>query len=168
MQLCPDITTVFNYRRELIEKIQQNLDAAGKAKTLATDIKLITKIMQSDPKSYTLWSYREWLVVKLFNIDPSIINKEKQLCSMLLTKDEKNFHVWNYRNWLNTIKMNIDEELEFTKAKINSNPFNFSPYHFRSKYLHEKYCNNISQMSPEIKKQIVVYGMPKQVFQEEL
>jgi len=53
------------------------LDAAGKAKTLATDIKLITKIMQSDPKSYTLWSYREWLVVKLFNIDPSIINKEK-------------------------------------------------------------------------------------------
>jgi hypothetical protein len=47
----------------------------GKAKILAGDIKLITKIMQGDPKSYTLWSYRQWLVLKLFQIDASIINK---------------------------------------------------------------------------------------------
>lgn len=50
-------------------------------------------------------------------------------------KDEKNFHVWNYRNWVNNIHMDINVELEFTKVKINANPFNFSPYHFRSKYL---------------------------------
>lgn len=54
---------------------------------------------------------------------------------MLLIKDEKNFHVWNYRNWVNNVHMDIDVELEFTKVKINANPFNFSPYHFRSKYL---------------------------------
>jgi hypothetical protein len=35
--------------------------------------------------------------------------------------------------------MNIDEELAFTEEKIKSNPFNFSPYHFRSKYLPLKY-----------------------------
>lgn len=75
MQLCPDITTIFNYRRELIEKIVANQDAAGRAKVLGTDLKLITKIMQGDPKSYTLWSYRQWLVLKLFAIDPSITNK---------------------------------------------------------------------------------------------
>ena len=54
-------------------------------------------------------------------------------------KDEKNFHVWNYRNWANGIQIDIDTQLEFTKTKINANPFNFSPYHFRSKYLPEKY-----------------------------
>lgn len=31
--------------------------------------------MQGDPKSYTLWSYRQWLVLKLYKIDKSIVNK---------------------------------------------------------------------------------------------
>lgn len=92
-------------------KIIGEMDPMQKAKTLAGDIKLITKIMQSDPKSYTLWSYRQWLVVQLFQIDPSIIPKERELCSMLLMKDEKNFHVWNYRNWTNKIQMHLDTEL---------------------------------------------------------
>lgn len=108
MQLCPDITTVFNYRRELIESLLQDQDAQSRAKTLVADIKLITKIIQSDPKSYTLWSYRQWLVLKLYDIEPSILVKEKELCSALLLKDEKNFHVWNYRNWANNIRMDVD------------------------------------------------------------
>lgn len=62
-----------------------------------------------------------------------------ELIKALLIKDEKNFHVWNYRNWLNSIQSNIDEDLTFTHEKIKSNPFNFSPYHFRTKFLHEKY-----------------------------
>ena len=95
--------------------------------------------MMEDPKSYTLWSYRQWLILKLYDIDKSILVKEKELCKMMLMKDEKNFHVWNYRNWVNSVGLNIEAELEFTKSKINSNPFNFSPYHFRSKYLIKKY-----------------------------
>lgn len=75
MQLCPDITTIFNYRRELVEKLLETQDPISKAKTLGGDIKLITKIMQQDPKSYTLWSYRQWLVLKLFEIDQSIVTK---------------------------------------------------------------------------------------------
>lgn len=59
---------------------------------------------------------------------------------MLLMKDEKNFHVWNYRSWANSISMNIDDEMTFTKEKITSNPFNFSPYHFRSKHILKKYA----------------------------
>lgn len=70
---------------------------------------------------------------------------------MLLLKDEKNFHVWNYRNWLNSIESFIDEELQFTTDKIKSNPFNFSPYHFRTKFLHQKYSQLLasSDLSPE-------------------
>jgi len=69
------------------------------------------------------------------------VNEEKQLCKMLLMKDEKNFHVWNYRNWINSVEFKIDEELSFTEEKIKSNPFNFSPYHFRSKYIPLKYSS---------------------------
>ena len=78
-----------------------------KAKILTEDYKLNTKIIQSDPKSYTLWTHRQWLIMKLFEIDPSIIEKEKELCKKLLQKDEKNFHVWNYRSWANSVKPNI-------------------------------------------------------------
>ena len=72
-------------------------------------MKLTTKLIQSDPKSYTIWSYRQWLVKSLFKTNPEIIKKEKELIQMLLMKDEKNFHVWNYRNWLNSIQSFIDE-----------------------------------------------------------
>lgn len=87
---------------------------------------------------------------------------------MLLTADEKNFHVWNYRNWTNTVQMNIDTELEFTKSKINANPFNFSPYHFRSKYLIWKYSQEIASADQQKKQEIVIYGMPKDVFHAEM
>lgn len=58
---------------------------------------------------------------------------------MMLMKDEKNFHVWNYRNWLNELHIDIDQALEFTLEKIKSNPFNFSPLHFRTKHFNQKY-----------------------------
>lgn len=75
---------------------------------LSGEIKLTTKLIQSDPKSYTIWSYRQWLVKTLYAIDSKVIKAEMDLIKMLLTKDEKNFHVWNYRNWLNSIESNID------------------------------------------------------------
>jgi hypothetical protein len=139
MQLVSDIPTVFNFRRELIEKAMEGKGPEEVAKLLGGEVKLTTKLIQSDPKSYTIWSYRQWLVKSLFNINPDVIKAEKELIKMLLMKDEKNFHVWNYRNWLNSIQSFIDEDLEFTSEKIKSNPFNFSPYHFRTKFLHEKY-----------------------------
>lgn len=151
MQLCPDITTVFNYRRQIIESVLEGQDPQSRAKTLGGDIKLITKIIQADPKSYTLWSYRQWLVLKLYELDPSVLAKERELCALLLLKDEKNFHVWNYRNWTNNIRMDVDAELEFTRLKVNSNPFNFSPYHFRSKYLPLKYAQLFSFSEPPLK-----------------
>lgn len=87
-----------------------------------------------------------------------------------MTKDEKNFHVWNYRNWINSVELNIDEELSFTEEKIKTNPFNFSPYHFRSKYLPLKYGAMLKDGSVDdnIKREIAKYGMPKGVFDEEL
>ena len=95
--------------------------------------------MQSDPKCYTLWSYRQWLVLGLNKLGGQVVQAEKDLVKMLLMKDEKNFHAWNYRNWLNSVQLIIDDEINFTHDKIKSNPFNFSPYHFRTKLLPQKY-----------------------------
>jgi len=44
---------------------------------LGGEIKLTTKLIQSDPKSYTIWSYRQWLVRTLFAINPDVIKAEK-------------------------------------------------------------------------------------------
>lgn len=75
------------------------------------------------------------MVKQLFAISSEVIKAEKELIKLLLTKDEKNFHVWNYRNWLNSLQSDLEEDLGFTQEKIKTNPFNFSPYHFRSKFL---------------------------------
>jgi aminopeptidase-like protein len=70
MQIVSDIPTVFNFRRELIERSIQGQGAEQTAKMLGGEIKLTTKLIQSDPKSYTIWSYRQWLVRTLFAINP--------------------------------------------------------------------------------------------------
>ena len=84
-------------------------------KTLGKEIKLTTKLIQSDPKSYTIWTYRQWLVRWLFSMQPAVVAAEKELTKALLIKDEKNFHVWNYRNWLNSLHCDTISELAFTE-----------------------------------------------------
>ena len=70
MQLVSDIPTVFNFRRELIELSISGKSPEEVAKALGGEIKLTTKLIQSDTKSYTIWSYRQWLIKSLFNINP--------------------------------------------------------------------------------------------------
>jgi hypothetical protein len=56
-------------------------------KTLGEEIKLTTKLIQSDPKSYTIWSYRQWLILWLFKVNQEVIKAEKELTRLLLMKD---------------------------------------------------------------------------------
>lgn len=143
--------------------------------TLSREIKLTTKLIQGDPKSYTIWSYRQWLVLWLFSLHKEVITGEKELTRLLLLKDEKNFHVWNYRNWLNSIHCDIEAEISFTEEKIKSNPFNFSPYHFRTKFIQQQSQLRLqapTQLEPEpaaaLRREILTFGMPRAQFQAEL
>jgi hypothetical protein len=43
--------------------------------------------------------------------------------------------------------MDIDAELLFVKSKINTNPFNFSAYHYCSKHLSWKYRHQFEQLT---------------------
>ena len=65
MQLCSDIPTIFNFRRQLINILLEGKTPEEVGKVLGGELKLSTKLMQSDPKCYTLWSYRQWLVLGL-------------------------------------------------------------------------------------------------------
>jgi hypothetical protein len=172
MQLVSDIPTVFNFRRELVQQItnKQKDNPPELVQILSNEIKLTTKLIKSDPKSYTIWTYRQWLVRWLFSLQPATLAAEKELTKALLIKDEKNFHVWNYRNWLNSLSCDSVAELAFTEEKIKGNPFNFSPYHFRSKLLqiHSQNLLNDPDLPEEQRKDILALGMPRAQFEAEL
>lgn len=71
--------------------------------------------------------------------------------------------MWNYRNWLNSLTIDVEVAIEFVHEKIKSNPFNFSPYHFLTKHLTEKY-SPLMNSNPKI----IQYGMEQSVFELEL
>lgn len=142
MELCCDITTIYNFRRELIEQqLSVTPEPELQAKILEANLKLTTKLIKSNPKTYAIWSFRQWLVMKLFLLTKTsqVVEGDLELCKFMLMKDEKNFHVWNYRHWLNSLTVNIDRAIQFVHEKIKNNPFNFSPYHFLTKHIMEKY-----------------------------
>lgn len=66
MQLCSDIPSIFNFRRELMKcAVEKKTENEEKAAVYNTEINLTSKLIKSDPKSYTIWSYRQWLVLLL-------------------------------------------------------------------------------------------------------
>lgn len=73
--------------------------------------------------------------------------------------------MWNYRHWLNSLSVDIDTAIEFVHSKIKTNPFNFSPYHFLTKHLPQKYQKMLEQ---ERNDEILQFGMERKVFDEEL
>jgi len=70
-KLCPEISTIYNYRRELISNKLNELqaDKEGLTSLLHREFELITGLIKRHPKSYTLWTYRQWLVIESERID---------------------------------------------------------------------------------------------------
>jgi geranylgeranyl transferase type-2 subunit alpha len=126
-KLCPEISTIYNYRRELIQARLATGEKEDLAALLNREFELNTGLIKRHPKSYTLWSYREWLVLESERIDAqhgtaiNAIQREFGLCSKMLTLDERNFHVWNYRNWLTATSGHGDVEA-FTLQKVHQHP----------------------------------------------
>lgn len=144
-QMCPDLYTIYNFRREILEK---NKDSNEEFKQiLLKELDFINVLLKKHQKSYALFIHRQWVVMNLRNMEDKIneseiILKELFFCGKMLEKDERNFHVWNYRNWLITLAEDprfVVKELEFTMQKIEHNFTNFSALHFRAKNLIRTY-----------------------------
>ncbi|CAD8141636.1 unnamed protein product [Paramecium pentaurelia] len=182
-KLCPEIATIYNYRREVLQTKFDHLGgllSESKSidiykqlvKLIQSEFMLIAILLKQHPKSYTLWTHRQWMVLRSQEIDQLIssINQENQfklieaikqeyeLCSKMLDRDERNFHVWNYRNWLSSISA-FGKEDEFTKKKIEQNFSNFSAYHFRSKYFMKNY-NQSENIIERIKTEQILGLLP--------
>jgi len=87
--------------------------------------------MKDNPKSYTLWGHRQWVILEALQIEKfmsyqklkefggGILNSEIMLCDKMLVADERNFHCWNYRSWvINTQLEQYDQVEQAQKDKI--------------------------------------------------
>jgi len=132
--MCPDMTTVYNFRRELIGLLEKE----QKYEAISNEINLTSLLIKKLSKSYSLWNHRKYCIIEATNLesilklDNHLYLNDLKLCEVMLSKDDRNFHVWNYRNWLIGLDKNLlNDELLFLKRKIENNCNNFSAYHFR-------------------------------------
>ncbi|CAH1726430.1 geranylgeranyl transferase type-2 subunit alpha [Aphis gossypii] len=140
----PDIVTIWNYRKEILLKLKPSEEIIN------DELYLTEKCLQVNPKSYSAWYHRNWL---LDNVDPSPDwKKELQLCTKYLKLDERNFHCWDYRQIVaSKCQEPIENELKFTMEMIESNFSNYSAWHYRSKLFSaagkDEECTKISELS---------------------
>lgn len=135
LQRLSDFTCIWNYRREIVLHMIHCADDKASAEKLHTqrELALTEKCISRDnPKSYSTWQHRKWLVQR-GHVD---LAKELDLCKKFLRLDERNFHCWNYRRFI-VAAANIDAEAEFgfTTEKMEENFSNFSSLHYRATLL---------------------------------
>ncbi|KAG7386458.1 hypothetical protein PHYBOEH_008684 [Phytophthora boehmeriae] len=125
--LNPEFHVVWSYRREVLNALlTQDADKQELAKT---ELKLTLDALQRNPKSYSAWFQRQWI------IDQGLgdLKKEIGLCDKLLDLDERNFHCWNYRRHVCKLAgLTEEDQLAFTTHKIEQNFSNYSALHHRS------------------------------------
>ena len=185
-QMSPEIYTIYNVRRELLNKTLVELPEKDPQRydLIQKELELVNFLLKKQPKSYSLFSHRQWLIVQGLKEEKNsgldllqgLIPKELYFCVKMLEKDERNFHVWNYRNWLIDLsqdeRFSLKEEV-FTKMKVEQNFTNFSALHFRainfSRFYGYQLVKNQSNIDKiEENKEIVAFGMPLKVISKEL
>ncbi|KAL7685612.1 putative geranylgeranyl transferase type-2 subunit alpha [Plasmopara halstedii] len=129
--LNPEFHMVWNYRRQTIDALAtKSADPAAEWQELAkTELKLTLDALQRNPKSYSTWFQRKWIIDHRLGD----LQKEIGLCDKLLNLDERNFHCWNYRRHVCELaNVPKEDQLAFTTQKIEQNFSNYSALHHRS------------------------------------
>lgn len=142
---------------------------------MAQELALTERCLRENPKSYSSWDYRCWIIDKLPESD---WKSELSFCAKCLDLDERNcklifflifqylipdfitrclinliyliyclVHCWDYRQYL-VKKTGISdaEELEFSTTKIFKNFSNYSSWHYRSKILSKMSCHKSGEL----------------------
>lgn len=128
LELNPEMYTVWNYRREYLEPvIAEGGEHAVQA--VAHELGLTERALMKNPKSYSTFHHRKWIVSSGF----CSLEHELTLVEKLLDADERNFHGWGYRRAISKkMGLPVSRELEFSKQKIEENFSNYSAWHHRT------------------------------------
>ncbi|KAI6175342.1 Geranylgeranyl transferase type-2 subunit alpha [Aphelenchoides bicaudatus] len=133
----PDVYTFWNIRRDvfsiLTQKKEDETDEQYKdrLKSMYDDeLKLTYKGIEANPKSYSAWYHRGWVLQQ--HPEPDL-RAELALCEKSLSfVDCRNFHCWDHRRIVAKMAgLDANEELEFSNRLIKLNPSNYSAWHYR-------------------------------------
>ncbi|KAL3664352.1 hypothetical protein V7S43_010676 [Phytophthora oleae] len=129
--LNPEFHVVWSYRRQVIDALVQKAEnpEAEQQEIAQTELKLTLDALQRNPKSYSAWFQRKWIIDRGLGD----LKKEVGLCNKLLDLDERNFHCWNYRRHVCKLAgMSEEDQLAFTTQKIEQNFSNYSALYHRT------------------------------------
>nr|XP_021184116.2 geranylgeranyl transferase type-2 subunit alpha [Helicoverpa armigera] len=134
----PDISTLWNIRREILSIFKKNNESEEELSQLYdAELHLTEYCLKINPKSYCAWHQREWVLTT--RTDPDWA-KELSLCNTYLKLDERNFHTWDYRRFVvSQCTTPLKDEFDFTTDKLMDNFSNYSAWHYRSKMLVQLY-----------------------------
>ncbi|CAH3130023.1 unnamed protein product [Porites lobata] len=129
----PDFSTLWNFRREIFLCMKDENPPDLLLKLCQKELSFLKNCLQVNPKSYSVWHHRQWIMEYMPQPD---WNEELRLCNLFLSYDERNFHCWDYRRYT-VKKANIspEDEFNFSTEKIKENFSNYSSWHYRSKLL---------------------------------
>ncbi|XP_057371450.1 geranylgeranyl transferase type-2 subunit alpha-like [Daphnia carinata] len=138
----PDISTLWNIRKETILKIKDTMpDLVDNY--VSKELLLTEQCIRVNPKSYNSWFHRNWVLDKGSKVD---FQAELALCDKCLELDERNFHCWDYRRIIVQMsKTPLESELQFSTEKITTNFSNYSSWHYRSELLPRIYPSSNSE-----------------------
>ena len=68
-KLSPDFTTVWNYRREILEHLFAQGEGEygsleGQLEVVKRELMMLVKQVMASPKSYSIWEHRVWTIGK--------------------------------------------------------------------------------------------------------
>ncbi|GAA5963404.1 hypothetical protein JCM3765_003058 [Sporobolomyces pararoseus] len=165
LSLNPEFHTGWSMRRTILLKgplsssSSSDSEAATataesrRQKVLQGDLDLTNQSLKLNPKNYSVWEHRKWVLETMPDADWGF---EIKMVELYLEKDGRNFHSWDYRRYLidsilklsnNPERLDLrtkplpnplpttETELNFTKKKISENFSNFSAWHYRTKLL---------------------------------
>ncbi|GAA5823785.1 hypothetical protein JCM11251_003293 [Rhodosporidiobolus azoricus] len=153
LSLNPEFQTGWGIRRRvLLNGLLKDVNHESKQRILESDLQLCNASLKLNPKNYSVWEHRKWVLETMPDADWAM---EMKMVELYLEKDGRNFHSWDYRRYLISSILALssappdptfqrtkplphpttESELAFTTRKISANFSNFSAWHYRTKML---------------------------------
>lgn len=118
----PDVSTFWNIRRHLVERVQLNI---------TQEFQFSALVLSKKAKSSEAFFYRRWLY-SFQSVEAIDWAVEISLCERCAERKTGNYHAWNHRQWVLQKAPNLlNYEIVKTERFIRKNLADYSCYHHR-------------------------------------